>query len=113
MVPKTLSAKAQGKQKASDEGGDRVEITIPDVPPPRKVDHPAEAIDILTGLAVPTTRTRRKRKEKSTSSLKSKTTKKDKGKEIIEKPELSTSANGKEREVLGEDDMEDMYMDTE
>ena len=131
LIPKTPSLKAQGKQKASDlatlEGGDEavtIKITTSDFQPSQKENYRAQAIDKLTGVAVPTTRTPRKRKEKSTSGSKTKTPRKGKRKETIEKVVPSTNAKGKEKEVLpsqeyvdtdaiGEDDMDDMYVDAE
>jgi hypothetical protein len=125
LIPKTPSSKAQGKQKANDlvatsEGGDEAVTTkittTSDFQSSQKENPRAQAIDRLTGVAVPPTRTPRKRKEKLT-----KTPKKGKRKETIEP---STNAKGKEKEVLpsqeyfdtdaiGEDDMDDMYVDAE
>ena len=137
LIPKTLESQSKGKQKASSTGADLSEtdgdafaaeaaaaavITTSDffLPPSSTKNSTADDIDKLTGVTGPPTRASRKKKEKPPAAG---STKKSGGKKVTK----SAKAKGKEKEVLsspemyvmtmmdedgiGEDNLEDMYMD--
>jgi len=124
LIPKNLESNSKGKQKASltadiSETAEAAAagITTSDFLPPSPKSHAAE-IDKLTGVTGPPTRAPRKKKEDPSAgsstkkSGKKKATKsskaKGKEKEVLSPPETSVLM---EKGGIGEDDLEDIYMD--
>jgi len=129
LIPKNVESNSKGKQKASPTadlsetvGGTLAEaaaagITTSDFLPPSATPHAAE-IDKLTGVTGPPTRAPRKKKENPSAasstkkSGKKKATKspkaKGKEKEVLSPPETNVLM---EEDGIGDDDLEDIYMD--